>query len=100
MSRLVPEDIFDWVWIPFIRTLVFLRLGSITRAPSNVDSGRTRVLWEEAIRRGITLEEFHPLNIGQDIFLARLEKKTILKICRGPRGSTAKELTGWTTNMK
>lgn len=72
---MVPEDVFDWVWIPLIRTLVFLRLGSITRTPSTADSGRTRVLWEEAVRRGITLEEFHPLNIGQDIFLARFGKE-------------------------
>jgi D-alanine-D-alanine ligase-like ATP-grasp enzyme len=52
-----------------------LRLGKTTYEPTEKDNWRTRVLWEEAIKRGITLEEFHFLNIGEDLFFAEYKGK-------------------------
>jgi cyanophycin synthetase len=70
LGKLIPESSFDSLG-PFItKTLTFLRLGKITYEPKDDDSGRTRVLWEEAIRRGIKMYEFRLFGVGHDIFVS------------------------------
>lgn len=59
-----------------MRAFQFLRLGRTTYAPAENDTWRTKVLWEEALRRGITMEEFHFLNVGQDMFCAKFNGAT------------------------
>lgn len=69
MGKLIPESSFDSLG-PFItKTLTFLKLGKITYEPKEDDSGRTRVLWEEAKRRDIKMYEFRLFGIGHDIFV-------------------------------
>ena len=70
MSKIIPESSFDGMGIPLTKTLAFLRLGKITYEPQEDDSGRTRVLWDEAIKRGIKMYEFRLFGIGHDIFVS------------------------------
>lgn len=70
MGELIPESSFDSLG-PFItKTLTFLKLGKITYEPKDDDSGRARVLWEEAKKRGINMYEFRLFGIGHDIFVS------------------------------
>lgn len=69
MGKLIPESVFDPIGPYLVKTLAFLKLGKITYSPKKDDSGRTTVLWEEAIKRGINMYEFRLFNIGHDIFV-------------------------------
>jgi cyanophycin synthetase len=71
MSKLFPKAKNTTFPPKLIRLLAKLRVGNITTKPSTKDSWRTRVLWQEAIARGIALEEFHPLYAGGEIFISR-----------------------------
>lgn len=70
MGRLLPEASFEWIGPSLVKTLAFLHLGKITHEPLPDDSGRTRVLWEEAIKRGIDMYEFRLFGIGHDVFVS------------------------------
>lgn len=70
MGKLFPESSFDWLGKYLTKTLVFLKLGKITTEPQNDDSGRTKVLWQEAINRGINMYEFRLFGVGHDIFVS------------------------------
>ena len=76
LGKLIPESSFDWSGPLVTKSLAFLRLGKITYEPKDDDSGRTRVLWEEAIRRGIKMYEFH-LGPIREIFVAEFKDKKI-----------------------
>lgn len=70
MEKLIPESSFDWLGPAITKTLTFFRLGKITYEPQEDDSGRTRVLWEEAKKREIKMYEFRLFGIGHDIFVS------------------------------
>jgi cyanophycin synthetase len=70
VARLIPESSFDWMGPGLVKILTFLKLGKISYEPKDDDSYRTKVLWEEAIKRGIKMYEFHLFGIGQDIFIS------------------------------
>ncbi len=70
MNKMIPETSFDGIGYYLIKTLAFLRLGKITTKVEKDDTGRTRVLWEEAEKRGIKLYEFRLFGIGHDIFVS------------------------------
>ena len=70
MAKMMPESSFDWLGPSLTKTLTFLKLGKITYEPSIDDSGRTRVLWEEAKKRGIEMYEFRLFGIGHDVFVS------------------------------
>lgn len=70
MGKIIPESSFDFMGPSLTKILTFLKLGKITYKPENDDSGRTRVLWEEAIKRGIKMYEFRLFGIGHDIFVS------------------------------
>jgi len=70
MTRIIPENSFDFIGAPITKILTFLHLGKITHKPEEDDSGRTKVLWEEAIKRGIDMYEFRLFGIGHDIFVS------------------------------
>jgi D-alanine-D-alanine ligase-like ATP-grasp enzyme len=70
MGRIIPETSFDFLGAPMTKALTFLHLGRITYKPEENDSGRTRVLWEEAIKRGIDMYEFRLFGIGHDVFVS------------------------------
>ncbi|MFA6251148.1 MAG: hypothetical protein WC603_00775 [Candidatus Paceibacterota bacterium] len=70
IGKVIPESSFDWLGPTLTKILTFLKLGKITYEPKEDDSGRTRVLWEEAIKRGIKMYEFRLFGIGHDIFVS------------------------------
>ncbi len=56
---------------PFIFGLcAALRLGTVMKKPDEKNTDRTRVLWEEAERRGIVMREFRPFGLPRNIFFA------------------------------
>ncbi|MES2930816.1 MAG: hypothetical protein V4665_03485 [Patescibacteria group bacterium] len=71
MGKILPERSIEWIGPLVIKTLAFLRLGRITTKPEKDDSGRTEVLWTEAIARGIDMREFRLFGIGHDIFISK-----------------------------
>lgn len=70
IGKIIPESSFDWFGSALTKILTFLKLGKITYELQNDDSGRTRVLWEEAINRGINMYEFRLFGIGHNIFVS------------------------------
>jgi hypothetical protein len=77
LNKILPEKSLEWMGPGFVNVMTFLRLGKITKEPTDKNSYRTRVLWEEAERRGIDMIEFHLLNIGGDIFISRYKGKNM-----------------------
>ena len=73
MGRWIPEDKLEWLGPILIKILTILHLGNITLALNDKDSLRTKVLWEEAIKRGIVMKEFHLFGIGNDIFISKFK---------------------------
>jgi D-alanine-D-alanine ligase-like ATP-grasp enzyme len=65
----LAEKISDKITLPFFQLMVFLRLGRWSDKPDKKDTWRTRCFWDEAIRRGINMREFHLGPIG-DGFVA------------------------------
>jgi cyanophycin synthetase len=54
----------------FCRLCAAIHLGSIVEQADEKDIWRTRVLWEEATRRGIVMREFRPFGLARDLFFA------------------------------
>ena len=81
LSRNAAERLADKITLPFFKTMVFLRLGHFSYRPDNKDTWRTRCFWEEAIKRGIKMKEFH-FGPVRDGFVAEYgngkNKKTII----------------------
>ena len=58
---MLPSTSFSWfdkAGPLVLHTLAFFRLGKLQKEISPLDSDRTRALWEEARRQGITLVEY------------------------------------------
>jgi D-alanine-D-alanine ligase-like ATP-grasp enzyme len=70
LSRIIPESSFDWLGLFLLKILTFFKLSKITYELKEDDSGRTQVLWEEAIKRGIKMYEFRLFGIGHDLFIS------------------------------
>ena len=70
------EKISKKVSVPFLKLMVFLKLGHFADKPDEKDTWRTKCFWEEANKRGIKMKEFHMGPIG-DIFIASYKGKTI-----------------------
>ncbi len=62
--------------IPFLKLMVFLKLGHFSDKPDEKDSFRTKCFWDEANRRGIKMTEFKMGPI-RDSFIAEYKGKTI-----------------------
>lgn len=77
LGSILPEESLEWMGPGFVKTFTTLRLGSVTKKPNEKDSYRTRVLWEEAEKRSIDMQEFHMFNLGGDIFLSRYKGKNM-----------------------
>ena len=63
------ERLGDLIALPFFRLMVFLKLGYWSEQPNQKDTWRTKCFWDEAIRRGIKMREFH-LGPIRDAFVA------------------------------
>ncbi|MBP6908564.1 MAG: hypothetical protein KBB75_01955 [Candidatus Pacebacteria bacterium] len=70
MGKIFPEESLEWVGPVFVKIFVALGLGELRTHPSDDTNGRTRVLWEEAERRGIIMREFRLFGIGRDMFIS------------------------------
>lgn len=51
-------------------------LGTILQKPDEKTTHRTRVIWEEAIRRGIVMREFRPFGLPRNIYFASYKGDT------------------------
>lgn len=71
MGNLIPESKLEWIGPILTRTLTIMKLGKMQNEPSEKDSLRARVLWEEAIKRNISMKEFLLFGIGRDVFLSK-----------------------------
>lgn len=71
------EKISNAITVPFFKTMVFLKLGYWTDKPNEKDTWRTKCFWDEAIRRGIKMREFHLGPIGDGFFAEYKGKKLI-----------------------
>ena len=98
MNKIIPESSFDWLGPALTKTLTFLKLGKITYEPQKDDSGRTRVLWEEAIKREINMSEFRLFGIGHDIFVSEYKgEKRFFDVLPRPKKYNPKGLE-WMDN--
>ena len=50
--------------------LAAIGLGAVVTAADEKNTDRTRVIWEEAERRGITMREFRPFGLTRNIYYA------------------------------
>lgn len=71
MGRIIPESKFEAIGPGLVKILTFLHLGKITKVPMDDDSWRAKVLWNEAIARGIEMYEFRLFGIGHDVFVSK-----------------------------
>ncbi|HVN26609.1 MAG TPA: hypothetical protein VMT99_03090 [Candidatus Paceibacterota bacterium] len=55
---------------PVFGALAALGFGTIADRPDRTTTDRSRVLWEEAERRGIAMREFRPFGLPRNIFFA------------------------------
>jgi D-alanine-D-alanine ligase-like ATP-grasp enzyme len=53
------DKLADRITLPFFNLMNLLRLGHFSDEPDEKDSYRTKCFWEEAVRRGIKMREFH-----------------------------------------
>src|SRR3989344_1641858 len=51
------KNFVDWLSVAFLRVLAFLRLAKFSADIEKVKTFRSRVIWEEAKRRGIPMEQ-------------------------------------------
>jgi D-alanine-D-alanine ligase-like ATP-grasp enzyme len=59
-----------------VRGAVFFRIGKVEDAPTTRDSMRTRVLWQEALARGIPLQEFWLFGYPTELFIFKFDGRT------------------------
>src|SRR5260370_15242299 len=62
----------------FFKICAALGLGEIVKTPDAKTTDRTRVIWEEAERRGIAMREFRPFGLARNIYFASFEGDTLL----------------------
>ena len=70
------EKISKKISLPFLRLMVFLKLGHFSDDYDQKDTWRTKCFWDEAKKRGIKMREFH-MGPVRDIFIAEYKGKTI-----------------------
>ena len=71
------EKVADKISFPFFKLMVALKLGRWSDKPDPKDTWRTKCFWEEAMRRGIKMREFH-LGPIKDGFVTEYKGKTII----------------------
>lgn len=70
LGKVIPESFTDCIGKIIMNSLKFFKLSRTTYQPEKDDSGRTYVLWEEATKRGIKMEEIRLFNVGRDMFVS------------------------------
>src|SRR3989338_6403976 len=69
------DKISEWVALGFFGIIKSLGLVKINRDIKNIQYDRARVLWEEATRRGIEIDELKPFGKSIDLYRAKLKGK-------------------------
>lgn len=84
IERLSAGPLYNSLTPLLMRALVAVGLARFAGAPDAQTSGRSRVMWEEALRREIRLREFRLFTVGRDAFLSEYDtkKKTFLDLPR------------------
>ena len=76
LFKSTAETISHRLSTPFLKLMVFLRLGSLFDEPDDKDTFRTKCFWDEANRRGIKMREFR-MGMIRDSFIAKYRGKVI-----------------------
>src|SRR3989344_9676174 len=71
------KDFVDWLGVALLTVLAFLRLAKFSADIEKVKTFRSRVIWEEAKRRGIEMEELILFGKPLDHYRAKIKNKTI-----------------------
>jgi D-alanine-D-alanine ligase-like ATP-grasp enzyme len=71
----VADKVFEWLGLGIFHILKPIGLISINRDIKNIPYDRARVLWEEALARGIPIEELKAFNKSVDLYRAKLKGK-------------------------
>lgn len=74
LFKSTAEAISSKISIPFMETMVFLKVAHFQYKPSEKDSFRTKCFWDEATRRGIKMKEFR-MGMVRDSFIAEYKGK-------------------------
>lgn len=84
VERLVEPTLYTRFMPGLMKTLVTLRLARFLDAPDLATSGRSRVMWEEALRRGISMREFRLFGLARELFLTTYqgERKVFIGLPR------------------
>lgn len=91
---------FDRLALPVYRVLALLRIGALLTDSDPRNGARTRLLWEAAKRKGITLWQFQPLDNPSGVSFFVAEKDGRVKTFQGlPRpGDGASRSINWMDN--
>jgi D-alanine-D-alanine ligase-like ATP-grasp enzyme len=73
------EAISNKITLPFFKLMIFLHLGYFSDKPDDKDTWRTKCFWDEAMRRGIKMREFH-LGPIRDGFVAEFKDPITQKV--------------------
>ena len=74
-SKLLPEKYLENIGLVFINILTFLKIGKLDNKPKENETWRTKVLFEEAKKRGIDMKEFRLFGMGGDLFITKYNGK-------------------------
>ncbi len=99
LFKSTAEAISSKASIPFLKTMVFLGFAHFSERPDSQDSLRTKCFWDEAIRRGIKMKEFHMGPI-KDSFIAEYKGKVINfdGLPRGDNDTESGDAINWMDN--
>ena len=82
----------------FLKGLARLSIGKIVVAPDQKTGARARCVWNEALRRGITMHEYRLFGISGEIFIATHGDDTIVFIgLPRPKGHAPRSIS-WIDN--
>ncbi|HCY26299.1 TPA: hypothetical protein DIC38_01285 [Candidatus Nomurabacteria bacterium] len=97
-SKILPEKYLENIGLILIKILTFLKIGKLDDTPKEKETGRTKVLFEEAKRRGIDMREFRLFGMGGDLFITKYKgKKRFFDVMPRPKDYNPKGLE-WMDN--
>ena len=71
------RDFVEWVWSMFFETLLFFRVAHTSSLIEKANTFRSRVIWEEARRRGISMEQIFMFGRPLDQYRAKIHNKWV-----------------------
>jgi D-alanine-D-alanine ligase-like ATP-grasp enzyme len=78
IAPLLPKKLHEYLFLPLIKLAVLIGIGKFLDAPDERANDRTRVIWEEAKRRGIVMREFRLFNRPLNAFVTRFKHTTLV----------------------